>query len=64
MEKTEQTETVQGGGIASLVRKAAGNAQPKEEAKAAVLPANQADENYAYPPLSLFQKAKPADEGH
>lgn len=62
LEKTEQTETVQEAEIASLVRKAAGNAQPKEEAKAAVLPANQADENYAYPPLSLFQKAKPADE--
>ena len=47
--------------LGRLVHKAAGAPQP-EQAQPAPLPAAE-DTGYAYPPLSLFQKQKAADEG-
>ena len=52
--------------LADLVRRAVGAAeQPAAASAAAPAPAQPVEQDgYAYPPLSLFQKAKPADEQH
>lgn len=60
--KEEQPEASAQDEIASLVRRATGAAQSKEETKAVSVPERQPDDNYIYPPLSLFQKAKPSNE--
>ncbi|WP_367926073.1 DNA translocase FtsK [uncultured Ruthenibacterium sp.] len=48
--------------IASLVRKVTGAVQNKEAVKSVVSPQPKTDDDYVYPPLSLFQKVKVTNE--